>query len=116
MTHQLETMLFGLCTSTCVVSLTGPRGVTGPQTLLQEMAECGPVGDAGEHHGKLQHSTCLYRSRTMPLQETAEYKPVSDPEQVVESAVDPSEGERDEFGRWVAGQKCCWSLLDPLQR
>ena len=33
------------------------------------------------------------------VQETAEYKPVSDPEEVVESAVDPSEGERDEFGR-----------------
>ena len=59
------------------------RGVTGPQTLLQE---------------------------------TAEYKPVSDPEEVVESAVDPCEGERDEFGRWVAGQKRCWSVLDPLQR
>lgn len=53
------------------------------------------------------HSSCVAL-----LQETAEYKPVSDPEQVVESAVDPSEGERDNFGRWVTGQMCCYFVLD----
>lgn len=56
------------------------------------------------------HSSCVAL-----LQETAKYKPVSDPEQVVESAVDPSEGERDNFGRWVTGQILLFCARLPQQ-